>query len=183
MLHDRDLLDRLSAFSPLRFDGEVFRATRRGLDPLAPSVTGGRWMLPDHAPTLYTSEHEEGALAEIVYHWSQQTPLPSKPVVLHTLGLKTLKTLRLARADLAALGVDWQTYGSASHARTQAIGAAIAHLEMDGLIAPSARWACNNIILYLSNHSVSDDGLVIRSSREVDWQMWAADHAGTMGTS
>src|SRR5580698_6901901 len=111
MLHDHELLDRLSAFSPLRFDGVVFRATRRGLHPLAPSVTGGRWMLPDHAPTLYTSEAEEGALAEIVHHWSQQTPLPSKPVVLHTLGLKTQKTLRLARADLIALGVNWDDYG------------------------------------------------------------------------
>jgi hypothetical protein len=43
MVHDRKLLDRLAAFAPVNFDGEVFRATRRGLDPLAASVAGGRW--------------------------------------------------------------------------------------------------------------------------------------------
>jgi len=35
MPHDRELLDRLVAFAPIKFGGEVFRATRRGLDPLA----------------------------------------------------------------------------------------------------------------------------------------------------
>jgi len=55
MLHDRELLDRLAAFAPVKFEGEVFRATRRGLDPLAPSVRGGRWMVPNETPTLYTS--------------------------------------------------------------------------------------------------------------------------------
>jgi hypothetical protein len=47
MLHGRDLKDRLAAFEPVKFDGDVFRATRRGLDPLAASVAGGRWMLPN----------------------------------------------------------------------------------------------------------------------------------------
>jgi hypothetical protein len=32
MLHDQELLDRLTAFAPVAFDGEVFRATRRGRD-------------------------------------------------------------------------------------------------------------------------------------------------------
>ena len=83
MVHDRELLDRLSAFTPIRFTDEVFRATRRGLDPLAASLSGGRWMVPNETPTLYTSTQHDGALAEITYHWSQLTPLPSKPAAIH----------------------------------------------------------------------------------------------------
>src|ERR1035441_10398759 len=139
MPHDQELLDRLAAFAPIKFDGEVFRATRRGLDPLTASLSGGHWMLPNETPTLYTSRERNGAIAEIVHHWSQLTPLPSKPVMVHTLGVRMKKTLRLGRAELIGLDVDWDNYGTSAIGRTQAIGAAAAHLKYDGLIAPSAR--------------------------------------------
>ena len=45
-------------------------------------------MPPNETPTLYTSCEHDGAMAEIVHHWSQLTPLPSKPVIVHTLGLR-----------------------------------------------------------------------------------------------
>jgi hypothetical protein len=61
LVHDRDLLDRLSAYPKIQFDGTVFRATRIGLDPLAPSLAGGRWAPRDVTPVLYTSL-ERGAL-------------------------------------------------------------------------------------------------------------------------
>ncbi len=170
MLHDRELLDRLAAFAPIKFDGEVFRATRRGLDPLAPSVIGGRWMLPNETPTLYTS-------CEHVHHWSQLTPLPSKPVIVHTLGLRLHKTLRLARAELIKLDVNWDNYGTSALGRTQAIGAAVAHLEYDGLIAPSARWTCENIMLFMASNDARDDDLVVRKSMEIDWRQWMNEHA------
>lgn len=172
MLHAKELLERLSALTPIRFDGEVYRATRRELDPLAPSVLGGRWMVPGQAPTLYTSCERDGALAEICHHWSQLAPLPSKPVIVHTLGLRTGKTLTLGRAELIGLGVDWDQYGAGALESTQAIGAAVAHLEYDGLIAPSARWTCNNVMLFMTNHENRDDDLVVRHSEEVDWQAW-----------
>jgi hypothetical protein len=176
MHHDLDLLDRLSAFSPVRYEGDVFRATRRGLDPLATSVAGGRWMVPNEAPTLYTSCERDGALAEISHHWSLLTPVPSKPVVLHKLGLRTVRTLKLGRAELVSLGVDWSTYGHTPSVSTQRIGAAVAFLELDGLIAPSARWNCENIMLFLNNHDVAETILTVKTSEEVDWQKWAKDH-------
>jgi hypothetical protein len=55
---------------------------------------------------LYTSLEREGALAELSYHWSQLTPLPSKPAMLHRLAVDTGKTLRLVRASLSHLGID-----------------------------------------------------------------------------
>jgi RES domain len=174
MLHDQELLDRLAAFAPVEFDGDVLRATRRGLDPLAASVAGGRWMVPNLWPTLYTSCERDGALVEIVHHWRQLTPQPSKPVIVHTLGVRLRKSLRLGRAELLGLHVD---YGSSAVERTQEISAAVAQLEYDGLIAPSARWACDNVIVFgnVLEHHAND--FIVRSSVEVDWRQWMREHA------
>lgn len=176
MVHDRELLDRLSAFETIRFEGDVFRATRRGLDPLAASLSGGRWMIPNERPTLYTSTKPEGALAEISYHWGLLFPIPSKPAILHRVRLATKKTVKLARADLVTLGVEWDRYGELNYGRTQEIGAALAHLDCDGLIAPSARWACDNIMLFMTNHTGDDEIAVLVESCEVDWLSWAREH-------
>lgn len=173
MIHDPDLLERLGAFSPIAYDGEVFRGTRRGLDPLASSIAGGRWMIRDQTPTLYTSASRDGALAEIAFHWSLLTPVPRKPVSIHRLALSTRRTLRLARADLMTLGIDWARYSELSYDRTQVIGAAVAHLECDGLIAPSARWACENMMIFSGQLNGSDADLKVLDAEEVDWFEWA----------
>jgi len=77
MQHDPDLLEQLDRLPKESFAGEVFRATRQNLDPLMPSTSGGRWMPRDEGPILYTSLLREGALAEIAFHWSQLTPMPT----------------------------------------------------------------------------------------------------------
>ncbi len=172
MIHDPDILDRLSAFEPIRYDGEVFRAARKSLDPLAPSISGGRWVPKDGPAVLYTSAERDGALSETAFHLSQFSPLPSKPIALHRIGLTTRTTLRLLRADLIDLGVDWDQYNETDYARTQEIGAAISFLECDGLLAPSARWSCENLILFMDNHA-QDYRLEALNTEEVDWIEWA----------
>lgn len=142
------------------------------LDPLAESTSGGRWAPRGLVPVLYTSLLREGALAEISYHWSQLTPRPSKPVVLHRLGVSVERPLRLLRADLEELDVDMERYESVNYHRTQEIGAAVAFLECDGLIVPSARWSCENLVIFTENHRLTSK-LEILSSEEIDWQTWA----------
>lgn len=100
MLRDPDLLDRLAGFPTRSFNGEVYRATRQNLDPLAPSTSGGRWM-------------------------------PA--------------------------------------------GGAVQFLECDGLIAPSARWDCENLMLFPDNFE-SAAALELVSSEPVDWLRWAEDN-------
>ena len=172
MLHDPALLEQLSGFETERFDGEVFRATRRSLDPLAASTSGGRWMPKGLAPVLYTSLLREGALAEISYHWSQLTPRPAKPALLHHLGVSAERRLRLLRTDLEELGVDLVQYETINYRRAQEIGAAVAFLGCDGLIVPSARWRCENLVVFTENHPLSSR-LEVLSSEEIDWQAWA----------
>ena len=177
MLHDRELLEKLSAFPAEKYDGEVFRATRLGLHPLTASVSGGRWMPTNVTPTLYTSAGRNGAIAEITFHWSQLTPRPSKHALLHRIALKTKKSIRLLRADLTAVGVDLSHYSDVNYAKTQAIGAAIAHLECDGLIVPSARWNCENVIVFMNNSDGDDDIALILNSEDLDWLAWARTHS------
>jgi hypothetical protein len=124
---------------------------------------------------LYTSLDREGALAEIAFHWGQLTPLPSKPAALHRLRLTSRRTLRLIEADLVSLGVDLAAYRSVNYARTQVIGAAVAFLERDGLIVPSARWDCENLVLFPDNHDLVDDRLEVAESEAVDWRAWARE--------
>jgi hypothetical protein len=175
MVHDPDLLDRLSAFAPIRFDDVVFRTTRLGLDPLTGSYTGGRWAPRDSAQVLYTSREREGALAEIAFHLSQLTPRPSKPVMVHRLRATTRATIRLLRPDFMGLGVDAGHYESVNYRRTQAIGAAVAFLECDGLIVPSARWSCENLVIFMDNHRL-EETLDCEQSESVDWLAWARMH-------
>lgn len=174
MIHDRDLLDQLDALPKDAFDGEVFRGTRQSLDPLASSFSGGRWMRRDGAGVLYTSLAREGALAEISFHWGQLAPRPTKPVVLHTLRVKAHRTLKLVRADLAMLGVPESAYQGVNLKRTQEVGAAVEFLGCDGLIAPCARWACDNLILFPDRMGM-DATLEVVTSDKVDWVSWAVD--------
>jgi hypothetical protein len=91
------------------------------------------------------------------------------------LAVSTAKTLRLARADLEQLGVDMALYGERDYVRTQSIGAALAFLGLAGLIAPSARWSCDNLMIFTENHSLNHK-LEVVSAEEVEWQPWARSH-------
>jgi RES domain-containing protein len=179
MIHDQGLVDQLSALPVERFAGDVFRVTGASADPLASSVNGGRWAPradDSDVPILYTSLEREGALAEVVSYLAMLTPLPtSKPLEVSRLGVSTSQTLRLARATLEQLGVDMTQYGVRDYRRTQNIGAAISFLGLDGLIAPSARWACDNLMIYTGNHALTER-LELIDSEAVDWGLWASAH-------
>lgn len=172
MIRDAELLAKLESYPTERFEGVVYRATRQNLDPLVTSRSAGRWMQPDVASVLYTSMYREGALAEISFHWSQFTPMPTKPATIHTLQVTAHRTLRLLRVDLPKLGVPASEFTMVNHPRTQQIGAAVEFLGCDGLIAPCARWACDNLILFPDSASFGGN-LEVVHSEDVDWLAWA----------
>ncbi|MGI0134663.1 MAG: RES family NAD+ phosphorylase, partial [Candidatus Micrarchaeaceae archaeon] len=125
---------------------------------------------------LYTSLERNGALAEVVAYLTMLTPLPlSRPLKVSRLGVSTAKTLHLARVSLERLGVEMARYGERDYARTQSIGAALAFLGMDGLIAPSARWQCDNLMIYQTNHPL-DERLELIEEEHVDWGAWAREN-------
>ena len=180
MIHDQRLVDRLCELPTERFDGEVFRATRVDADPTAASISGGRWAPPGSGDVgvsvLYTSLESDGAMAEVASFLADFTPMPGpRPVRVTRLAVGAARTLCLARASLEALGVDLSRYGERDYGRTQEIGAAVEFLGLDGLIAPSARWACDNLMIFTANHDLNER-LERLDFEDIEWQTWARAH-------
>jgi RES domain-containing protein len=168
---DPALLDALDAFGRVRYSGDTWRAVRRGRDPLQGSASGGRWD-PTFFDVLYTSLAADGAVAEAHFHLSRQPVFPSKlRYRLHRIRVKTARTLRLP--DLSAmvpLGVDPARYREILYGQTQAIGDAAYFLGFDSIIAPNARWSCNNLILFTDQIAPAD--LEVVESSEINWTEW-----------
>lgn len=92
--------------------------------------------------------------------------------MLHKLRVVAHRTLKLVLADLSALGVPENAYAGVNMPRTQEIGVAVEFLGCDGLIAPCARWACDNLILFPDRMGM-DATLEVAASEAVDWVTWA----------
>lgn len=172
-VHDRSVLDALEKLDPEPFDSDVWRVARRGRDPLRGSSASGRWGAPGELEVLYTSEQRDGALAEVGFRLSLEPVWPSLiQHQIHILAVRAERTLRLAdMSELENLGVDISRYETFEYGVTQAIAAAAHFLEFDGLLVPSARFACSNLVLFTDRVSHSGH-LQLVSSEDVDWPDW-----------
>jgi len=144
---------------------------RDGRDPLQGSASGGRWD-PTLFDVLYTSLDPDGAVAEVHFHLSRQPVFPSKiRFGLHRIRVKTEQTLRLPDLGvMVQLGVDPTRYREILYEPTQAIGDAAYFLGFDSIIAPNARWSCQNLILFTDQIPVLN--LEVIESSEVNWTKW-----------
>lgn len=168
---DLHLLDTIDASARESFDGRVWRVVREGRDPVVGSPSQGRWG-NGRFDVLYTSLERDGAVAEIHALLSSQPVFPSKPRWnCFELKVKSPKTLRIADlATLQKLGVDTGSYRERRYERTQMIADAAYFLDFDGLIVPSARWDCLNLVLFTSRLRPDDIELVRPDGDPVDWQ-------------
>ena len=170
--HDDRLLDLVGAIEGLPFDDAMWRVVRTGRDVLDGSRGSGRWNTSEMS-VLYGAAERDGAIAEINFHLNiGQSVFPSK--IRHDvleLAVKTRQTLVLADMEqLKRLGVDDARYRDLLYNRTQEIGAAAAFLGFDGLIVPSARWNCRNIILFLDAINLDEIRTVL--VQPIDWNAW-----------
>jgi RES domain-containing protein len=168
---DPALLDALDAFHRVPYDGDTWRVVRRGRDALLGSATGGRWD-PALFDVLYTSLDPDGAVAEVHFHLSRQPVFPTKiRYGLHRIKVTTARTLRFANLDaLVPLGVEPARYREVLYPRTQAIADAAYFLGFDSIIAPNARWSCNNLILFTDQ--IEPAALELLDSSALDWEVW-----------
>jgi RES domain-containing protein len=168
---DLELLDKVDALPRTPYEGVGWRIAREGRDPLQGYPAGARWD-PGTFDVIYTSLAREGALAEIHFHLSRQPVFPSKLVsVLHRITLRARRALQLV--DLSAaedLGVSGDRYGELDYERTQAIGDAAYFLGFDGLLVPSARWNCQNLVIFTDQLAPED--MAVEESTVVDWPAW-----------
>lgn len=177
--HDDRLLDQLGAIEARPYEGSMWRVARTGRSPIDGSRGAGRWNTASMS-VLYGAQEADGAIAEVHFHLSRGQPVfPSRlRHDLHELRIRTTRTLFLPdMASLTRLGVEEDQYQEILYARTQEIAAAAAFLGFDGIIAPSARWSCLNIILFLDTpDAVADDEIEEVNAQAIDWPTWRADH-------
>ena len=172
-VHDRSVLDALEKLNPEPYDSDVWRITRKGRDPLRGSAANGRWGAPGELEVLYTSEQRDGALAEVGFRLSLEPVWPSLiQHQIHVIAIKAERTLRLVdMQELANLGVDISRYETFEYTATQAIAAAAHFLEFDGILVPSARFSCSNLVLFI-DRVMHTGHIQLVSSEDVDWTDW-----------
>lgn len=169
--HDLKLLDMLEAVGGQPQEIDVFRTVLSDRSVFDHSRTAGRWN-PKSLSVLYTSLSSEGSLAEIHFHLSRGQPVFPTRMRHRLYQLKVSCENCLILNDmtvLESLGVDPETYNQMLYEKTQAIGAAAEFLGYDGLLVPSARWDCQNLILF-PNHDM--DSIEEVKRQDVNWSEW-----------
>lgn len=173
-VHDDRLLDALDELEGQAFDGTIWRVVREGRSVLDGSRGAGRWN-PSHLSVLYSAKEADGAIAEINFHLSRgQSVFPSKMRhSLYELKITTDRTLILANmADLVALGVEEIKYKQMLYSRTQDIAAAAAFMGFNGIVSPSARFNCENLVLFLDSFNLENIETI--SEVSINWTDWRA---------
>ncbi len=170
---DLELLDALDAFGREALDVEVWRLVRVGRDPALGSPSRSRWC-NGAFDVLYTSFERDGAIAEIHALLSLQPVFPSRDLwFAHKLKVAVTQTLGLADlASLAKLGVEAARYSDRNYDRTQEIADAAFFLGFDGLIAPSARWTCLNLVLFTDRVPSDRIQAVGTPDVPISWDDW-----------
>lgn len=170
---DPDLLATLDALEGRRFEGKVWRVSWASRNPLAGNSGGGRWSPEGRFDVLYTSLQEDGALAEAYHHLSRAPVFSSSRTKLNELSVSLNNVLSLDSGQLAALGMEDPLTSRPRDNLGQAIGEAAFMLDFQGLLVPSARWECRNLVVFLDHGSfdISKQLSLIRAS-DVNWPAW-----------
>lgn len=180
-LDDR-LLDLVGAIDGQPYRGSMWRVVRKGRDILDGSRGSGRWNTSEMS-VLYGAADPDGAVAEIHFHLNRgQSVFPSRMRHdLFELTVRARQTLVLADMEqLRRLGVEDGRYRELLYARTQEIAAAAVFLGFDGLIAPSARWDCKNIVLFLD--AIDLEEIATHSVQPIDWKAWRQANSLILGS-
>lgn len=170
---DLALLDAIDACPREKFTGKVWRVAREGRDPLLGAASRSRWC-GGSFDVLYTSFERDGARAEVYAYLSLQPVFPSRIRWFdHHIEAATDRTLSFA--DLTALarfGIEAAAYRERDYSGTQPIADAAFFLGFDGLIAPSARWNCQNLVLFTDQIEAHKLALANKPSEPIDWDGW-----------
>ncbi len=170
---DLELLDAIDKCAREKFDGKVWRVVRDGRDPLSGAASRSRWC-DGSFDVLYTSMERDGAIAEIHAFLSLQPVFPSKPRWFDY-ELKVTTERSLVLADLSTLGrfgIEAARYRERDYSTTQAIADAAYFLGFDGLIAPSARWKCQNLMLFTDQIAPDKVEIVKKPEQALSWEAW-----------
>lgn len=176
-IRDRALLDAIERLKQAPFSGTVWRSVREGRNPVDCWRAGGRW--DDRSfDVLYTSEARQGALLERRFHLFRGQPFPPSKVRYELFELRVRLSAVISFDDLEALrsvGMDTVGYGMVSYdakqteyPASQQIAEACFFLGADGILVPSARHECRNLIVFCDQDTEMKIELA-RSHGLIDW--------------
>jgi RES domain-containing protein len=175
---DNRLIDALEALEPVVYSGTVWRVVQDGRNPIQCSRSGGRWD-DGTFDVLYTSESSRGAISEMRFHLMRGQPVvPSRVSYrLHEIALSMDRALRFLNVEaLVEIGLDESRYGQlsyeekeAEYPRSQDIGEVAHFLDCDGLVVPSARHDCLNVVVFCDR--VPPNAMVVKADHgRVNWE-------------
>lgn len=178
---DSGLMDAVESGESISVRQSIWRVVREDRDPCQCSSPGGRWD-DGNFEVLYTSQQQDGAIAEMHFHLRKGQPvIPSKPTYqTFELSLNLDNVLNLGDEKLLSpLGVNTAHYGRLTYAnrneeytRTQQIGETAHFLGFTGIVVPNARWDCNNVVLFCDR--LEGDALEeVQDHGAIDWTAWS----------
>lgn len=180
---DNTLLDALEALPIVPLETVVWRVVREGRDPCRCSGAGNRWDNGEFE-VLYTACDRLGAIAEMRFHLRRGQPVfPSKlRYTLHEIRVSLDGVYDLSEhATLELLGLNLSQYGQMSfvdrnseYPSSQQIADAAHFLgsaepgEASGLLVPSARFDCSNLVIFC-DHTIPSEYEEIANHGVIDW--------------
>ena len=170
---DPELLAALDGMQGRPFSGHVWRVTWATRNPLAGGSGGGRWSPEGRLEVLYTSLEDNGALAEAYHHLSRAPVMSSSHMLLNKLSVSLENVLELSVDQLVTLGMEHPRAPRPTSQLGRRIGEAAFMLNYRGLLVPSARWDCSNLVVFLDLGSF-DIGkhLSFEQASDVNWPAW-----------
>ena len=151
MIIDPKVTDLLEEFGASPWESLVWRHILGERDPTIPTYRAGRWAPEGEFAVLYSSLDREAAIAEADFVISQFSIPPSKKRRVCRMEVKLQSTLDLTEKDrLSLLGIDCDTFQEQWDI-CQEIGAAANLIGYDGILAPSARFDGDNLMILTEN--------------------------------
>jgi RES domain-containing protein len=148
LIYPPELLDQLQAALSGPFSGVVYRHMFAGYPPFAVNTRGARWNPPD-VGAIYTSVERQTAIAEAEHRISLEPFRPRAKRTMYELRVELASALDLTSRDLLLkLGVGDAELEGLDFSACQLVGGAVAWLEHDGLLVPSARCDGTNLVIF-----------------------------------
>lgn len=164
-------MDAIENLSSEQFTGVVWRTAWRQRDPLIGSTGGGRWDPLGGFEVLYASTEQNGSIAEVYYHLSQAPVFSSSDVLLHKLNISLERVVSLDETALVQLGLEEPLASRCDYSKSQAISGAARFLEFQGMLVPSARWSCSNLVIFMDQIDINT-AISIGSNELINWPAW-----------
>lgn len=171
-VYDANLLDTLEQIEGQPFEDDVWRVTWKSRDPLAGSMAGGRWSPEEQFEALYTSLTKDGAIAEAYHHLSLAPVFSSSHNLVNKVKITLTNVLRLNVDQLNKVGVTEPLANRIDYSISQSVGGAAHLLGFQGLIVPSARWNCENLVLFLDHQIDINAHIGVIECEDINWPAW-----------